>query len=61
MNETYLSTFPANEIEALALLYVQTRDISDATPEDLLTMYDQACEKMLAVRKAQKRDREEWF
>lgn len=61
MNETYLNTFPANEIEALALLYVQTRDISDATPEGLLAMYDQACEKMLTVRKAQQREREEWF
>lgn len=42
MDTKELNTFPKNEREALALLYVQTRDLSNATPENLLEIYHDA-------------------
>ena len=34
-----LQTFPANEYEALALLYLQNKDISKLSVEDLMKKY----------------------
>lgn len=53
MDDTILRTFPSNEIEALAMLYVKNQDLTDVTPEDLLNMYDNAYETMAAARQAQ--------
>lgn len=39
MDEISLNTFPARRAEALALLYVQSRDLSEKTPEDITRMY----------------------
>lgn len=52
-NEVNLSTFPETEYEALALLYVQNQDLSDATPEEIYNLYFDAKQKM----KAQGRER----
>lgn len=38
-DEVKLSTFPETEYEALALLYVQSRDISEASPEEIYDLY----------------------
>ncbi len=34
-----LSTFPRNDIEALAILYVQNQDLSGLSPSEIQTMY----------------------
>ena len=51
MVDNSFKTFPETETEALALLYVQTRDLSEVTPEGLLDMYQDACHKIKAYRK----------
>lgn len=61
MNETCLNAFPGSDIEALALLYVQKKDLTDITPEELLSMYDSAVEAMLAAREAQRKATENYF
>lgn len=58
-NKVSLNTFPSNRCEALALLYVQSKNLSEATPEDLAEMYsdayDRICEKLKEISK-EKRD-----
>lgn len=41
-----LSTFPDNHIEALALLYVQSQDLTGKSPEEILDIYDDAYVKI---------------
>ena len=43
MSDT-LRTFPDSKFEALALLYVQSQDLSNKTPKELLDMYENAYE-----------------
>lgn len=54
MNETVLRTFPENEYEALAMLYVQSQNLTDKTPEDLLVMYQDAYKRIRELRKSQR-------
>lgn len=49
-NET-LRTFPENEVEALAMLYIQNQDLSTVTPEELLDMYQDTYQKIKAYRR----------
>lgn len=49
-NET-LRSFPETESEALALLYVQSQDLTGITPEGLLDMYQDAYQKIKAHRR----------
>lgn len=44
--QTKLNSFPGNEYEALAMLYVQTQDLSGLTPEQLLDKYQEAYDKI---------------
>lgn len=44
MEEVIVKTFPKNECEALAMLYVQNQDLSGLSPTDLLAMYQDAYE-----------------
>lgn len=46
MSDTTLKAFPSNKREALAMLYVQSRDLTNATPEDLLDLYQDAYERI---------------
>lgn len=48
---TNLSTFPSTSSEALAFLYVQSRDLSDKSPEDLAEIYKNAHDRIKAKRK----------
>lgn len=41
-NEVRLSTFPSNKVEALAYLYVQSKDLSGKTPGELAAIYETA-------------------
>lgn len=41
-----LKSFPENKLEALAMLYVQTQDLSGLTPEQLLDKYQEAYDKI---------------
>lgn len=52
MDEVKLYSFPSDEREALAMLYVQNQDLTDVTPEQLLDMYQDAYNKIKAHRKA---------
>ncbi len=38
--------FPRTKEEALALIYVQAQDLSNATPEDILAMYNEAVARL---------------
>ena len=60
MNEVTLKAFPSNELEALAMLYVQQQDLSDVTPEELLDKYQDAYNKLKAHRKAKKETYQHW-
>lgn len=51
MADTVLATFPSTETEALAMLYVQSQDLSGVTPESLLDMYQDAYQRIKAYRK----------
>ncbi len=44
-------TFPTNQSEALAFLYVQNQDLNNKTPEDLVHMYKDALMKIRAEAK----------
>lgn len=46
MADMDLYSFPDNEYEALAMLYVQHQDLSGLTPEQLLDMYHEAYDKI---------------
>jgi len=41
-----VDSFPSNQIEALAFLYVQNQDLSKMTPEEIAVMYNDAHEKI---------------
>lgn len=43
---TRLETFPANKLEALALLYMQHQNLSGLTPEQVLDQYQDVYAKM---------------
>lgn len=58
-NETF-KTFPETEVEALAMLYVQSRDLSEVTPEGLFDMYKDAYEKIKPHRREQRSARQDW-
>lgn len=51
MADTILRTFPEDEAEALAMLYVQNQDLSGITPEQLFDMYEDTCKKIKEYRK----------
>lgn len=46
MDRVELNTFPSTKVEALALLYVQSQDLSGLSPEDVLDMYQDAYTKI---------------
>lgn len=51
MADNNFQTFPGTETEALAMLYVQSQDLSEVTPEGLLDMYQDAYQKIKAYRR----------
>lgn len=59
-----MQAFPRNDVEALAMLYVSSQDLTNVTPEALVKMYDNACKDIQAVRDAQfeaEFGRDEWL
>lgn len=50
MDDMTIQAFPRNDVEALAMLYVSSRDLTDVTPEALVVMYDNAVKDIQAVR-----------
>lgn len=61
MNETTLRTFPSTKAEALAMLYVQSQDLSNATPEELLDMYTDAYERIKKANGKKQPSPGTWF
>ena len=61
MNDCYLEAFPKSDIEALAMLYVRSQDLTGKTPEELLAMYDDAVASMRAAREEQCAAKETYF
>ena len=51
MNDVTLRTFPRNEFEALAMLYIQNQDLSGVTPEELLEKYQETYNQICAHNK----------
>lgn len=46
-----LNTFPASEIQALALLYVRNQDLSGLSPEEVYDKYRDAYERIGKYRR----------
>lgn len=61
MDEITMNAFPSNEIEALAMLYVQSQDLSKASPKDLLDLYNNAHNQIFEYAQEIQRSKEEWF
>lgn len=61
MNDVTLETFPSNEIEALAMLFVQRQDLSKATPRDLLDMYEDAYNQIYKYAREKENNASKWF
>ena len=55
-NESY---FPSSKQEALALLYVQSQDLSGKSPEDLADMYADAYTRLRARFRAIREEQRE--
>lgn len=51
MSDIDFRTFPEDEIEALAMLYIQQQDLSEISPETLYDMYRDACDKIRRHRR----------
>lgn len=49
-----LRTFPSNSVEALAFLYIQNRDLSDYTPEQIYDEYMEAVKKIKSHKPSKK-------
>lgn len=43
-----LKTFPADKYDALALVYLQTQDLSGKTPEEVIDLFDNFRARMCA-------------
>ena len=50
-NDIHFSTFPSNECQALAMLYIQSLDLSNLSPEDIYDKYRDAYERIRNHRK----------
>ena len=59
MDDVTLKAFPSNEYEALAMLYVQSRDLTNDSPEELLEKYQYAYKKIKDHRNKQ-RNSDQW-
>ena len=46
MSGTKSNTFPSSKNEVLALLYVQSQDLSAKTPSEILDMYNEAYKEL---------------
>jgi len=52
-NETYLSSFPANPAQALAMEYVKSQDLTGLTPRQITAMFYKALKEVrLAIGSA---------
>lgn len=48
------NTFPHSKVEALTMLYLQNQDLSNVTPEELLTLYSETYQKIFEADNARK-------
>lgn len=53
--KTELCSFPANEIQALALLYVQSQDLAGKSPSETYKLYKTAYDEIRTERSNQRR------
>jgi hypothetical protein len=55
-NNIHFSSFPVNELQALAILYVQNQDLTGKSPTDIYnlyrTTYDEMCNEKEKQRQA---------
>lgn len=54
MPDVSLNTFPSTETEALAMLFVQSQDLSGLSPEEIYDKYRDAYEKIREHHKAKR-------
>lgn len=54
MADNAFKTFPSNEAEALAMLWLQNQNLSSATPEELFDKYQDAYDKIRDRKKQQR-------
>ena len=61
MTDMLFQIFPADDIEALAMLYVKSQDLSNLTPEALVELYDKTYATIAEIRKQQRYVTETWI
>ncbi|MGV8907176.1 MAG: hypothetical protein ACOH15_11320 [Acetobacterium sp.] len=54
-----LNTFPNNRVSALTMLYLGAQDLTELTPEELATRYDEVFDKINSQFKEERRERAE--
>lgn len=59
MPDNTLKSFPSNEAEALAMLWLQNQDLSNATPESLFDKYQDAYDKIKERKKQERQAKHE--
>ena len=52
MSNSTLRTFPSNETQALAFLWLEKQDLSEKSPTELLAMYDEAYNEIIEANRA---------
>lgn len=56
-----LNTFPSNKYEALAFLYLQSQDISNLTPEELIEKYYEVYRKIYSHYRDARQNNLDWI
>ena len=57
----FMSDFPSNSHEALAMLYVQNQDISGLSPEELFELYTKTRNKITKYADENKKAHSDWL
>lgn len=50
------ATFPCNEYEALAMLYVQNQNLSSKSPSDIFYMYEEAKQEIRNAKRTYRKE-----
>ena len=59
MSDTTLRTFPKNEFEAIAFVYIQSKDLSSMSPEEIYKLFKET-EKSIYKYAAEHKD-DDWM
>ncbi|MBO2713170.1 MULTISPECIES: hypothetical protein [Lactiplantibacillus] len=60
-NDTYLSAFPANPAQALAMEYVKNQDLSNLSPREITALYFDTFKEIRLAMNSATRDKDGFF